>query len=236
MPKLIHGDCMKHLPLLDDNSVDMVCVDLPYGLTRCKWDTPIDLKQMWQQLKRLVKPNGAMVFFSAQPFASKLISSNFPMFKQELIWEKNAATGFLNANKMHMSKHENICVFYRKLPTFNKQMTPGTPYKVKRNTPSSNIYSDCNVISTSNRSGYRNPTTVLKFPKPNQTKRFHPSQKPVKLLKYLIATYTDKGETVLDFTMGSGSTGVAALELNRQFIGIEKDQKFFDTARKRILG
>ena len=235
--QLMHGDCLKMMKQIPSGSIDMVCVDPPYGTTQCKWDTIVNLEDMWNQLKRIVKPNGAIAVTACQPFTSKLVSSNYKMFKQELIWKKNSASNFLNANRMHMSRHENICIFYQKQPVYNKQYGKGVPYK--KNQPmkddSGACYGKVQKRTTTHRpDGKRNPITVLEFDKPDPKIRLHPTQKPVLLLEYLIKTFTNPGETVLDFTMGSGSTGVAAKQLGRAFIGIELDQKFYAIATDRI--
>lgn len=235
--KLLHNDCFEAMQALEDHSIDMVCVDPPYGCTQCKWDTPIDLAKMWACLRRIVKPNGAIVIFSTQPFTSRLIGSNYEMFKQELIWRKNLASNFLNANRMHLAVHENICVFYDKMPTYNKQFGDGTPYKIvhKSGKEIGTCYKYINKrTAIINTDGKRHPVSVLEFDRPANNVRCHSSQKPVDLLKYLIATYSNKGETVLDFTMGSGSTGVAAVELERRFIGIEHSKEYFDMAQQRM--
>jgi site-specific DNA-methyltransferase (adenine-specific) len=236
---IINDDCLNYMKSLDDSSIDMVCADPPYGTTQCQWDSIIDLDVMWTQLKRIVKPNGAIVIFSSQPYTSKLISSNYSMFSQELIWKKNIASNFLHVNKRHLSVHENIILFCKKQPTYNKQYRKGEAYTRKRKAKDDlgSIYGVGNMKQRTLGKGEkdkRNPITLLEFDRPSNTTRCHPSEKPVDLLKYLIATYTNENETVLDFTMGSGSTGVAAKELKRKFIGIEKDKSVFELAQKRI--
>ena len=235
---LYKGDCISCMKKIPDKSIDMVCVDPPYGTTQCKWDSIVDLDDMWKELKRIVKANGAIVIFSAQPFTSKLISSNYKMFKQELIWKKNIAGNFMHANKRHLSVHENICVFYQKQPTYNKQFRKGESYvrKRKANDDLGSVYGNPNMERTEGQGekDKRNPITVLEFDRPSNTTRCHPSEKPLDLLCYLINTFSNEGETVLDFTMGSGSTGVACKIINRKFIGIEKDDTYFALAQKRI--
>jgi DNA modification methylase len=232
---LWNGDCIEEMKRIPSKSIDMVCCDPPYGTTQCKWDSSIDLNKMWIELKRITKENGAIVIFSAQPFTSKLIASNFAMFKQDLIWKKNTGGNFFNAKKMHMCRHETICVFYRKQCTFNRQFSYGKPYKTKhKKSHNSDIYGKDleEVISISD--GKRNPITILDFNAVLNRGRYHPSQKPVELMEYLIKTYTNEGDVVLDFSMGSGTTGVAAKNTERSFIGIELDENYFNIAEKRI--
>jgi len=230
------GDCIEKMKQIPNGSVDMVCCDPPYGTTRCKWDTCLDLDRMWKELKRVTKMNGAIALFSSQPFASALISRNYDMFKQDLIWRKNTGGNPFNSKKMHMARHEIICVFYRKQPVFNRQFSYGKPYKqIHKSNHSSAIYSrDAERVVTRAPDGRRNPVTVLDFKTVWNCGRLHPTQKPVPLLEYLIKTYSNAGETVLDFTMGSGSTGVAAKKVGRAFIGIEMDEKYFNVAKERI--
>ncbi|MBC8552566.1 MAG: site-specific DNA-methyltransferase [Candidatus Brocadiales bacterium] len=231
----MHGDCLDQMTRIPCGSVDAVVADPPYGVTQCKWDSVIPLPQMWVELDRITKPNGAMVFTASQPFTTTLISSNIKNFKYTLVWEKNAAKGFLNANRMPLRAHEDICVFYRKPPTYNPQMVKGHPY-IKKEHPSSNrqLYGKITKItSIHNVSGDRHPRSVIKIGKRNN-ETSHPTQKPIELMEWLIKTYTNPGETVLDFTMGSGSTGVAAIGTGRNFIGIERDDEFFQLATDRI--
>lgn len=212
-------------------SIDLVLCDLPYGTTRNKWDKIIDLDKLWEHYNRIIKDNGAIVLFSQQPFSSKLIESNPKMFRYEWIWVKEQGTGFLNAKKMPLKSHENILVFYKKPPVYNPQMRTGfKPYKAKQKSAGSNYNKSKPVVTISN--GERYPLDVISFK--HDGKKLHPTQKPVALLEYLIKTYTNEGGLVLDNCMGSGSTGVAALELDRNFIGIELDKHYFDTATKRI--
>lgn len=212
-------------------SIDLILCDLPYGTTRNKWDKVIDLDKLWEHYNRIIKDNGAIVLFSQQPFSAKLINSNPKMFRYEWIWEKEQGTGFLNAKKMPLKSHENILVFYKKPPVYNPQMRTGfKPYKAKQKSAGSNYDKSKPVVTISN--GERYPLDVISFKR--EGKKLHPTQKPVALLEYLIKTYTNEGGLVLDNCMGSGSTGVAALELDRNFIGIELDKHYFDTATKRI--
>ena len=239
MMNLIHGDCLEEVKNIPDGSIDMVLTDPPYGTTACKWDTVIPLEPMWEQLKRVIKPNGAIVMTASQPFTTTLIASNMKMFKYCWYWNKNS-TGFLNAKKMPMKSVEDICVFYRKLPTYNPQGL------VKVNRPKTNHKSKARREKTGKGLSTHNGGRLTKdyiqeysnYPKQNlafpNDKGIHPTQKPVALMEYLIKTYTNENETVLDFTMGSGTTGVACKNLNRSFIGIELDKEYFDIATKRI--
>ena len=223
---------------LPDGCVDMVMTDPPYGTTRCKWDSIIPLEPMWNQLKRLIKPNGAIVMTASQPFTTTLISSNIKMFKYDWVWKKPKGTGHLNAKKQPMRDKEDVLVFYTKQCLYNPQKTIGSPYKDKagRDYKSNTSMTDSYGSYTNKRednTGFRYPRQVQSFPAVERGS-VHPTQKPVPLMEYLIKTYTNEGETVLDFTMGSGTTGVACANLNRKFIGIELDKGYFDTASKRI--
>ena len=240
---LIHGDCLEEMSKLDDNSVDMCLTDPPYGTTACKWDSVIPFEPMWEQLKRIVKDNGAICLFGSEPFSSALRMSNIKMFKYDWVWYKNKPSGMATAKYRPMNNHEMISIFCL-------SKTAYYPIKEERDLkPRYSKLKDADFVRTgygSNTQGnmgkvkktfskLRNPTTVKKFDNvSNHAGRCHPTQKPVPLLEYLIKTYTLEGETVLDFTMGSGSTGVACKNLNRNFIGIEKDDKYFNIAKNRI--
>lgn len=202
------------------------------GTTRNKWDSIIPLNEMWKMLDKLIKLNGAIVLFAQTPFDKVLGASNLKILRYEWIWNKKLGTGHLNAKKMPMKQHENILVFYKKLPTYNPQMREGEPYNKTTSPTSSNYGKQIAMRITSN--GGRYPTSILEFSNANRNNKLHPTQKPVDLLEYLIKTYTNKGELVLDFTMGSGSTGVACLNTNRKFIGIELDENYFNTAKNRL--
>lgn len=242
--KLIQGDCLERMKEIPDKSVDMILCDLPYGTTHLEWDKPIPFEPLWEQYNRVIKDNSAILLFSAQPFTADLINSNRKMFRYEWVWKKTVGLNFLNANRMPMRIHENICVFYKHLPTYRPQKTT----KINQNIGKTRFkkanrakqygevkaqdYKDngtrypCDVIEFSNWNGviYGNNKNAVK----------HPTQKPVPLLEYLIKTYTNEGETVLDNCMGSGSTGVACVNTERDFIGIELDENYFDIACKRI--
>jgi site-specific DNA-methyltransferase (adenine-specific) len=223
------------MPKITPKSIDLICCDLPYGTTRCKWDTPLNLGVLWWQYRRIIKPAGAIILFSQTPFDKVLGASNLEMLKYELIWEKTSATGHLNAKKMPMKAHENVLVFYDKLPTYNPQKTSGHARKTahKRITLNSDVYND-NTASTDYDSTDRYPRSVLVFQSDKQKCNLHPTQKPLSLIEYIVKTYTNEGDTVLDNCMGSGTTGVACTGLNRRFIGIELERKYFDIASQRI--
>ena len=233
---LMQGDCLERMKEIPDGSVDMILADLPYGTTsRNEWDKKIPLAPLWEQYERIIKDNGAIVLFSQMPFGAELIQSNKGMFRYEWIWQKHKPLGFLNAHKMPLRLHENILVFYKALPTYNPQKWMSKPYynknKDNRDTP---IYSGFKTVNTKSETGERFPVDVIKFVNSNNYKQYHAAQKPIPLLKYLIKTYTNEGETVLDNVMGSGSTGVAAVNTGRKFIGIELDPGFYETAKNRI--
>lgn len=231
---LMHGDCLEKMAKIEDGSVDMVLTDPPYGTTQNKWDSIIPLEPMWEQLKRVIKPNGAIVMTSQSLFTARLMVSS-PFFRYCLIWEKTKAGGFLNANRMPLQAHEDITVHYKKLPTYNPQKERGKPYtkKAVTNGDGGNYgkFERVGLINVNN--GERFPRSVIKISNDNHGS-LHKTQKPVALMEYLIKTYTNEGDTVLDFTMGSGTTGVACKNLNRSFIGIEKDDSYFDLASNRI--
>jgi len=229
---LLQGDCLELMKDIPDKSVDMILCDLPYGTTQNKWDSVIDLEMLWKQYTRIIKDNGAIVLTAQSPFDKVLGMSNIKMLKYELIWEKEQGTGFLNAKKMPLKSHENILIFYKKLPTYNPQMRTGfKPYVAVRNTATSNYGKQVDSVTTISN-GDRYPLSILKFKRDKD--RIHPTQKPVVLMEYLIKTYTNEGDLVLDNCMGSGSTGVACKNLNRNFIGMELDEGYFNMATKRI--
>ena len=231
MASIKQGDCLELMKEIPDKSIDMILCDLPYGTTKNKWDSVIPLNKLWKQYERMIKDNGAIVLFSQMPFSAELVHSNLKLFKYEWIWQKDNGTGFLNAKKMPLKVHENILVFYKKLPLYNPQMRTGfKPYKCKQGRHSTNYGAyEQGHITESN--GERYPIDIIKFKKDSG---LHPTQKPVELLEYLIKTYANEGETVLDNCMGSGSTGVACINTNRNFIGYELDEKYFEIAEKRI--
>ena len=226
-----HGDCLKLMQDIPDKSIDMILCDLPYGTTRNKWDSVIPLNKLWEQYERIIKDNGVIVLFSQMPFTAELVHSNLKLFKYEWIWEKDNGTGFLNAKKMPLKIHENVEIFYKNAPTYNPQMRKGfKAYSQKSGRGSSNYGKQVQVVT--NNDGERYPIDIVEFKRDKD--KLHPTQKPVALLEYLIKTYTNEGETILDNCMGSGSTGVAAVNTNRNFIGIELDDKYFNIAEERI--
>lgn len=232
----MNGDCLKELIKVKDKTVDLVLCDLPYGMTSNKWDTCIDLDRLWEHYKRIVKDNGAIVLFGMQPFTSKLITSNTDMFKYTWVWEKNIGRGWLKAKVQPMRNVEDICVFYRKQCVYNPQMTEGKPYSHAGGGVSVlNCYgSRKQVKAPIENKGTRYPKQVLRFSTVPQKQVVHPTQKPVELLTYLIETYSKPGAVVLDNCMGSGSTGVACVQTQRRFIGIELDKNYFESAKAWI--
>jgi site-specific DNA-methyltransferase (adenine-specific) len=225
------GDCLEVMKEIPDKSIDMILCDLPYGTTRNKWDSVISLDKLWEQYSRIIKDNGAIVLFSQMPFTAELVHSNLNLFKYEWIWQKENGTGFLNAKKMPLKIHENIEIFYKKTPTYNPQMRKGfKPYSQMSGRGSSN-YGEQIRVQTIN-DGERYPIDIIEFKRDKE--KLHPTQKPIGLLEYLIKTYTNENETVLDNCMGSGSTGVACINTNRNFIGIELDENYYKIACERI--
>jgi site-specific DNA-methyltransferase (adenine-specific) len=233
---LMKGDCLERMKEIPDGSADMVLADVPYGTTACKWDSIIPLEPMWEQLKRIIKPNCAIVMTASQPFTSSLIMSNLKMFKYEQIWDKNKGTQPQLANIQPMKSHENILVFGKGKINYYPQKTKGDPYTRdnKQNHTEHSLSKGLKPIKQVN-TGFRFPKTVLMYPRDFSAQtRLHPTQKPVALMEYLIKTYTNEGETVLDFTAGSFTTGVACVNLNRKFVGIELDKDYFDIGVNRI--
>ena len=244
MINLIKGDCIEQMRLIPSGSVDAIITDPPYGTTACKWDSVIDFKPMWEQLNRIIKPNGAIVLFGAEPFSSALRMSNIKHYRYDWVWDKKRPSGALFSKYQPMRRHELISVFYKKTCLYNRQFTekakkdqrPNEKFRTKLSNEMEHV--NCNKRGYSKDLDYTktNPQSIITFLK-GETKgsKFkHPTQKPVELMEYLIKTYTNENETVLDFTMGSGSTGVAAKNLNRSFIGIELDDKYFEIAENRI--
>ena len=222
---------MKQIPT---GSIDAIITDPPYGTTACKWDSVIPFDSMWERLERLIKLNGAIVLFGSEPFSSALRMSNIKNYKYDWVWVKENGTGFLNAKKQPLRNNEQISIFYKSQPTYNPQMRTGfKPYSCKQGaTKTDNYGAQAGALTVSDGSRY--PLNTLSFVRDKS--RVHPTQKPVALLEYFVKTYTNEGETVLDFTMGSGTTGVACKNTNRKFIGIENLEKYFDIAVNRISG
>lgn len=229
--KIHHGDCLEIMKGIPDGSIDMILADLPYGTTQNKWDSIIPLDKLWAQYERIIKGCGAIVLTAAYPFNSALMQSNPKMFKYDLIWDKTMVTGHLNAKKMPLRRHEDILVFYKRPPTYNPQMTKGQPYTSFTGSDGGN-YGNFSRVLTVNE-GDRHPVSIISIPQQRHSGG-HPTQKPVALFEYLIKTYTNEGETVLDNCIGSGTTAIAAINTNRNFIGIEQEKEYVDIANKRI--
>ncbi|MFB0831400.1 site-specific DNA-methyltransferase [Brevibacillus laterosporus] len=221
--------CLEGMKLVPDKSIDMILCDLPYGTTRNKWDSIIPLDALWEQYERIIKDNGAIALTAQTPFDKILGASNLRLLRYEWIWEKPRGTGHLNAKKMPMKNHENILIFYKKPSTYNPQMRSGMPYVRKSGRGSSNYGQQVIVVTKDN--GGRYPLSVIKF---NSDKGLHPTQKPIALFEYLIRTYTNEGDVVLDNCIGSGTTAVAALNTKRRFLGFETESKYIEIANQRI--
>lgn len=244
--EIFHGDCLEVMNQIPDNSVDLILTDIPYGTTNCKFDVVIPFEPMWEHIKRIRKDNAATLLFAQTPFDKVLGCSNIKELKYEWIWEKTAATGHLNAKKMPMKAHENILVFYKKTPAYYPIKTQGHERKVSKSENrvvcinrrmskhGTNYLYGKETVAPDYDSTERYPRSVIKMKSDKQKTALHPNQKPVNLLKYFIETYTLPGQVVLDFTMGSGSTGEACIETGRVFIGIEKDKNIFATAKQRL--
>jgi len=231
------GDCLELMKDIPSGSIDMVLCDLPYGTTACKWDTIIPFDTLWEQYERVVKPNGAIVLTASQPFTSFLVVSNIKLFKYEIIWQKTRPSNVFNAKKMFMKYHENICIFYKSLPTYNPQTTIGKSYKKvhylqdRSNGTLGKTGEKDGHISENN--GVMQPKSVIEIGNPNHNS-LHPTQKPVALFEYLIKTYTNEGETVLDNCAGSGTTAIACINTNRDYILMEKEEKYYNVINERI--
>ncbi len=238
MAKLFNEDMFQVLPTLKDNSVDLLLTDFPYGTLnkRNTWDNVIDFDLFWKEANRICKPSAAIISTAAQPFTSVLISSNYRDFKYTLIWEKSKATGYLNSKKQPLRAHEDIVIFYRKQPTYNPQMTEGKPYDKGTAVRDTEAYAkQTKEVHVHNETGMRYPRSVLYFKTAESEGKFHPTQKPVDLFRWLVRTFSNEGDVVLDPCMGSGTTGVAAGLENREFIGVEMGKEYYETCVKRIL-
>ena len=237
MIELYNGDCLDVMKDIKDKSIDMILCDLPYGTTKCKWDTVIPFEPLWQQYERIIKDNGAIVLFGSQPFTSALIMSNPKRFKHDWIWHKSRSGSAITAKYRPLKLHEDILVFCKKSPNYNPQMIEGKPYYRKSSNNKKNEHGfGVNASMETINYGTRYPITIQYF-KQNWSKQqqLHPTQKPVALMEYLIKTYTNENDTVLDNCMGSGSTGVACKNTNRNFIGIELDEKYYNIAKERLI-
>lgn len=232
--KILLGDCIELMKDIEDKSVDMVFCDLPYGTTQNKWDSIIPLEQLWEAYSRIVKNNGAIVLTASQPFTSKLVVSNMENFRLEWIWKKTVGSGQLNIKSQPLKVHESVLVFYKEKPTYNEQKTEGKPYKINRK---AEAFKDGSYGKQKdhikNNDGFRHAQSIIQISNP-RIKGGHPTQKPVDLCEYFIKTYSNEGDTVLDNCMGSGTTGVACKNTKRNFIGIEKDENYFNFAKNRI--
>lgn len=231
------GDCLELMPKhIEDKSIDMIFCDLPYGTTRNKWDSVIPLDKLWSEYERVIKDNGAIVLFSAEPFTSVLINSNPKLYRYDLIWDKKLSSGFLNSKRMPLRRHEQIIVFYKKLPTYNPQMETRGKVRKKGITTetgkhTSNYGKFKNTVSENNT---YYPTSILEFSNANRKEKVHPTQKPLSLIEYMIKTYTNEGDLILDNTCGSGTTGLGAKNLKRNYIMMEQDPKYFEIAKARV--
>jgi site-specific DNA-methyltransferase (adenine-specific) len=242
MIDLYKGDCLEVMKNIPDGSVDAIICDPPYGTTACKWDSVIPFEPMWEQLNRIIKPNGAIVLFGSEPFSSALRMSNIKNYKYDWIWEKNVPTGTMLAKRQPMRKYESISVFYDKQCYYNRQMIKRSELEFKKTYRKNNStkgvsdhYESNKIRQSEERQWYKPPVNILRYSTDKKRNgKGHPTQKPILLMEYLIKTYTNENETVLDFTMGSGSTGVACVNTKRQFIGIEQDDKYFEIAEQRI--
>ena len=243
--ELINGDCLEEMKKIPDGSVDMILCDLPYnvlnkGNKNASWDRLLPFDQLWEQYNRIIKDSGAIVLFAQGMFTAQLMMSNPDMWRYNLIWDKMLVSGFLNAKKMPMRSHEDILVFYKSLPTYNPQMTKGQPLHGKGTSYmckdiTNNCYGDIKGAEDDRKgSTDKYPTSIVRFQKPHPSCSVHPTQKSVELCEWLIKTYTNEGETILDNCMGSGTTGVAAINTDRNFIGIELTEKYFKIAKERI--
>jgi len=232
---IVRADCLEVMGYIKDNSVDLLLTDLPYGETQNSWDIPLDLSVFWKLILRVCKENAAMVFTSQAPFDKILAMSKPELFRYEWIWQKNVSTGFMNAGKMPLKIHENVLVFYRKLPIYNPQFEKGKPYSNKRigvvDTGENYGKVGIKIRKDTINNGLRFPKSIILF---DREIGLHPTQKPVPLMSYFVRTYTNEGEVVLDPCMGSASTGVACVNENRSFIGIEKEANYFEISKKRL--
>ncbi len=238
LDKILHGDCLDIMSTIPDDSIDMVLTDLPYGVTQNTWDTVIPFDRLWDHYLRVTKLNAAIVLTATQAFAAQLVTSNPKMFRYDLIWKKNKSTGFLNANRMPLRQHESILVFYRHLPVYHPQKTLGhSPvHSFTKHTSDGSNYGDTKLGIQGGGQTDRHPTSIIDIPVVNNDadNKIHPNQKPVELFEYLIRTFTDEGEVVLDNCIGSGTTAIACLNLGRHFIGVEQDGEFCRLAKERI--
>jgi DNA modification methylase len=234
--KIILGETIEEMSKLPNKSIDMILCDLPYGTTQCKWDSVIPFDKLWLQYERIIKSNGAIVLTASQPFTSNLVMSNLKLFRYSLVWEKSKSTGYLNSKKMPMRSHEDILIFYKNLPTYNPQMVEGSPYdKGVAHRPTEVYREQKGEIHVKNDNGLRYPRSVQYFKTAeSEGKVYHPTQKPIKLMEWLIKTYSNEDDIILDNCIGAGTTAIAAIRTNRRYIGIELDEKYFNITQQRV--
>ena len=240
MYTLYNGDCLEIMKEIDDKSIDFILCDLPYGTTKCSWDIVLPFEDLWKEYERIIKDNGCIALFGIEPFSSTIRMSNPSIYRYDWYWHKTLCSNFLNAKKQPFFKVETISIFYKKIPTYNPQMVEGKPYSIFSNNKF-NSDGQQQLYGIKYRKKYDNVTTrypdnliEIKNEQSNKKDKLHPTMKPVQLCEYLIKTYTNENDIVLDNCMGSGTTGVACLNLNRNFIGIEKDTEYFNIAKKRL--
>jgi site-specific DNA-methyltransferase (adenine-specific) len=234
--KLILAECIEEMKKIKKESIDMILCDLPYGTTQCSWDSIIPFKDLWEQYERIIKLNGAIVLTASQPFTSNLVMSNPKLFRYSLVWEKSKSTGYLNSKKMPMRAHEDILVFYKKLPTYNPQMVQGTPYdKGTAHRPTQVYREQKGEIHVKNEDGLRFPRSVQYFKTAeSEGKVYHPTQKPIAMFEWLIKTYSNENDIILDNCIGAGTTAIAAIRTNRKYIGIEINEEYYKISLERI--
>jgi site-specific DNA-methyltransferase (adenine-specific) len=230
---LIQGDCLEKMKSIADGSIDLICTDLPYGTTQNKWDEIIPFDQMWTEFDRVIKDGGMIVLTATQPFSSKLVMSNLKGFKYELIWEKTIGSGQLNIKRQPLRIHESILIFGKKPGTYNEQKTAGKPYSIKRKIKSKGEGYGKQTDSKKENDGFRHARSIIKVSNP-RIKNGHPTQKPLGLMEHIVKTYSNEKDMVLDCCMGSGTTAIASINLNRDFIGIELSAEYFECAQKRV--
>lgn len=228
------GDSFELIEEIKPQSIDLILEDMPYNSIDCEWDIKIDLQRYWESRKKILKPNGIIILTAQQPFATDLISTNRKMFRYEMIWNKILPVGFLNSKKMPMRLHENILIYYSKLPTFNPQKRKGLPYKKDGMRKQSNVYTNAYLERRNNSTGERMPTTIIEISNADRVNKIHPTQKPIDLFEYLIRTYTNEGDLIFDGFGGSCTTAIAAYKSKRNFIVIEKEKKYYDLALIRL--
>ena len=234
--KIICGETINEMSKLPSKSIDMILCDLPYGTTQCKWDSVIPFDMLWKEYTRIIKDNGAIVLTASQPFTSNLVMSNPKLFRYSLVWEKSKSTGYLNSKKMPMRSHEDILVFYKNLPTYNPQMVDGDPYdKGKAHRPTDVYREQKGEIHVKNETGKRYPRSVQYFKTAeSEGKVYHPTQKPISLMEWLVKTYSNEGDMVLDNTIGGGTTAIACIRTNRKYIGIDVSEEYINITNQRI--